>query len=127
MGYDLELVQVPVPAGASLPLEPAVADKLRAKAKPIGDADAIRAALLAVKGCRPGPEGAIDFLGAGLSYARFSFTKTAIHVENNCGPRDLLAIYEVLREICPQLLIRDLQSGQLHDAESFRQWWSRPL
>jgi len=127
VGYDVELVQIGVPAGTKFPVEGATAKKLRAQAGTLADPKVVRVALLGVAGCRPGPSETIDFLGRGLNYARFAIRRDAIHVDNNCSAIELLKVYQPLTEVLANLLIFDLQSQQLHDAESFRQWWARPL
>ena len=127
MGYDVQFIQVPVPSNVSFPVQAGAAAKLLAGARPFDDAEAVRTLLLGAEGCRRGPDDAIDYLGRGLSYARFSATTDAIHVENNCSPRELLKIYDRLVEVYPTLLILDLQSRQLHNPASFTEWWSKPL
>ncbi len=127
MSYDVQFIRVPVPAKTTFPVEADRAKGLLKKAQPIGDPKAVRTGLLALEGCRAGSDKAVDFMGKGLSYARLFVKAEGVHVENNCGPRDLLKMYREIRDMCPDLLILDLQSGQLHDADSFQKWWSRPL
>ena len=127
MGYDVQFVQVATPAGTFFPLSEKDAATLLARAIPFDEPGAVRDALLAIEGSRPGPEGAVDYMGTGLNYARFFVDKTAIVVENNCNARELLAILGQLSRSYPTLLIRDLQNGQLHDAASFADWWAGPL
>ena len=127
MGYDLELVQVPTPKGLKFPVDKATADTLIGNAQPFGRDPDLHGLLMNLDGTKEGPDGTVDYLGGGLSYARFTLKKKAIHVDNNASPKALLSMYETLRETYPSLLILDLQSGQLHNAESFLAWWSRPL
>lgn len=124
MSYDVEFVQIPL--GPEMK-PPVAAETLLDEAMPFDDAGAIRTMLIEMDGCKPGPDDSIDFMGRGLNYARFKFNPKAIYVENNCGAPELLKIYEQLLERFPTLLIHDLQSGKLHNTESFRQWWQRPL
>jgi hypothetical protein len=70
VGYDVEFVQLAVPPETVFPVEPKQAARLLKKAAPFTDPEAVKASLLKLEGCRPGPKGAIDFLGKGLSYAR---------------------------------------------------------
>ena len=127
MGYDVEFIQLTVPPETAFPVEPKQAAKLAKKATPFADPEAVKAALLKMEGCRPGPKGTIDYLGKGLSYARLSPKKEAIHVENNCSAADLLKILAQLQKLYPSLLIVDLQSRQLHTADSYKAWWAKPL
>lgn len=127
MGYDVELVQIPGQPDTAFPVEPGKAGKLRGEAAPFADLGKARELLLGMTGCKPGPGESVDFLGKGLSYARLTVRKDAIHVENNASPRDLLTIHKELKNHWPDLRIYDLQSGQLHSAASFQAWWSRPL
>lgn len=128
MGYDVDFVQLTAPAGTTFPVEPQEAAKLLKKAVSFADPEAVRALLLEMEGCRPGPsKGTVDFLGKGLSYARLSPRKNAIHVENNCSADDLLKILAHLQKKYPSLLIVDLQSKRLHTAASYQAWWARPL
>lgn len=127
MGYDVDLIRAQVPTGTRFPVPADRSRDLIDRAEPLDDPAAVRSALLAVPGARPGPGDTVDYLGRGLSYARFEVRPDRIHVENNCGARDLLAVYDALRKLLPDLLILDLQSGDLHDRESFSAWWSRPL
>jgi len=48
-------------------------------------------------------------------------------VENNLNCPELLRVYEKLRARYPAMLILDVQSGQLHDVTSYKEWWSKPL
>ncbi|HSW44571.1 MAG TPA: hypothetical protein VLM89_03265, partial [Phycisphaerae bacterium] len=88
---------------------------------------AVASVLRGMEGANDGPDGAIDYLGKGLSYARFSVRKDRVHVENNLNCAELLKVYDELSAVCPGLLILDLQNGQLHDAASYREWWAKPL
>ena len=127
MGYNVEFIQVPQQPGASFPVGSARAEALVRLATPIADPVAVRDAVLNVKGCKPGPGEAIDFVGRGLSYARFYILKDRIRVENNCSPGELIKVHGQLADLLPGLLIFDLQSRQLHDAASFAAWWAKPL
>lgn len=127
MGYDIELISLKLPADASLPVEPGMSATLVSKSAQALDATAVREALLAIPGCKPGPDDSIDYLGAGLSYARLRIKPKAVHVENNCGPKDVLKLHAGLQQRIGPVLILDLQSGQLHDPDSFAQWWAKPL
>ena len=127
MSYDMEFIQVTLPAGVTFPIEPQDADSFVKKPAAFEDPGKIRESLLKIDGTRPGPHESIDYLGRGLNYARFFVKRDLIHVENNCSAPELLRIYEKLVALYPELLIRDLQSRQLHNADSFQQWWSRPL
>ena len=127
MSYDVQFIQVPVPPKTSFPLEESGAKKLMKDRLKFDDLPAVRELLLTIDGCREGPDESIDFLGRALSYARLIVKKDMIHIENNCGPKELLKIFGVLEKQFPKLLIFDLQSHQLHNAGSFEQWWSRPL
>ena len=127
MGYDVQFVQVEVPPRTSFPVEGKKAAKLLSGAVAFADLDAVRAALLEIEGCRPGPGGAVDYLGRGLSHARFFPKPKALQVENDCSAGELLKIFNHLAERYPTLLILDLQSRQLHSADSFAEWWARPL
>lgn len=127
MGYDVELIPLNLPKDTRFPVEPKTARKLLDQAGPFADMAAVRSATLKIPGCKPGPDNSVDFLGSGLSYARLTIKPAAIHVENNCGAKDLLRIHEALRESIGPMYILDLQSKQLHSPESFKEWWSRPL
>ncbi|MBI4581472.1 MAG: hypothetical protein HY718_17350 [Planctomycetes bacterium] len=127
MGYDIELIVMNPAAGTTFPVEPAAADKLIVQAALSLDADAVRTALLAVSGARPGPEGAVDYVGPALGYARLTVKPKAVHVDNNCSPKELLRIQAALTKAIGTVFIRDLQSRQLHDADSFMNWWTKPL
>ena len=127
MGYDVEFIQVPPQPGMSFPVAAAQAEAVVRLVTPIADPVAVRDAVLNVKGCKPSPGEAIDFIGRGLSYARFYILSDRIRVENNCSPSELIKVYNQLTELLPGLLIFDLQSRQLHDAASFAAWWAKPL
>lgn len=127
MSYDVQLIQVPVPPKTSFPLDESGAKKLMKDRLKFDEPTVVRELLLKMDGCREGPDKSVDFVGRALSYARFVVKKDLIHVENNCGPKELLKIYGELLKQFPKLLILDLQSHQLHNAASFEQWWSRPL
>ena len=127
MGYDVHFIQVPTPPGICFPVAADKTDKLLAGAVPFQDLGSLRASLLKIDGCRRGSGDAIDYLGKGLSYARLVVRKDAIHVENNCSAGELIKIYKHLVEAYPPLVILDLQSRQVHDADSLMAWWSRPL
>ncbi|MDM8008968.1 MAG: hypothetical protein QUV05_22745 [Phycisphaerae bacterium] len=127
MGYDIEFIQLTVPAGTRFPVEPESAARLLKKAVAFTDLEAVRASLLKLDGCRPGPKNAVDYLGRGLSYARVFPRQAAIHIENNCSAGDLLKILAHLQKDFPALLIFDMQNKQLHTAESYKAWWARPL
>lgn len=127
MGYDVEFIQVPQQAGMTFPIAPAQAEALVKLAELIADPVAVRDAVLNVRGCKPGPGEAIDFVGRGLSYARFLILKDRIRVENNCSAGELIKVHSQLTDLLPGLLIFDLQSRQLHDAASFAAWWAKPL
>ncbi|HPD30094.1 MAG TPA: hypothetical protein PLL20_08880 [Phycisphaerae bacterium] len=127
MGYDVEFVQLTMPAGTKFPVEPESAARLVKKAAPFADVQVVRAALLKLEGCRPGPKDAVDYLGRGMSYARIFPRHAAIYVENNCNAADLIRILVHLQKDFPSLLILDMQSKQLHTAESYKAWWGKPL
>lgn len=127
MGYDIEMIPMRLPSETKFPVEPAAASKLIAQSAMAMDAKAVREALLKIPGCKPGPDDSVDYLGAGLSYARMHVKPKAVHIENNCGPKDLLKIQAGLAEVVGPMFILDLQSGQLHDSTSFAQWWAKPL
>jgi hypothetical protein len=127
VGYDIELISLKLPAGTKFPVEPAAAAKTVSMSAATLDAGAVRDALLAIPGCKPGPEDSVDYLGSGLSYARMRIKPQAVHIENNCGAKDLLKIQAGLEKAIGPVLIRDLQSGELHSADSFAQWWAKPL
>lgn len=127
MGYDLEFVQVAVDKNASFPIDAEATGALLRKPIAFKDPAVVSKALLRLEGAKPGPGGTIDYLATGLSYARFTVEKDRVHVDNNLNCAGLLKIYEKLRTELPSLLIRDLQSGQLHDAASYKAWWSKPL
>jgi hypothetical protein len=127
VGYDVEFIQVQLPPGMTFPVAGAQAEAAVKQVSPIADPVAVRDAVLNVRGCRPGPGEAIDFVGRGLSYARLLIQKDRIHVENNCSPSELIKIYEQIIELMPGLVILDLQSRQLHNAASFAAWWAKPL
>jgi hypothetical protein len=127
MGYDVEFIVMNPPAGTSFPVDSKVVHKLLAANAQTLDAKLVGNALLGIPGSKAGPGGAVDYLGAGLGYARLTVKPKAIHVENNCGPKDLLKIQAALTAKLGAVFIHDLQSGQLHDADSFTKWWSKPL
>jgi hypothetical protein len=127
VGYDVEFVQLTVPPETTFPVQPGQAAGLVKKAGPFADTEAVKTLLLKFEGCKPGPKGAIDYMGKGLSYARITASKNAIHVENNCSAADLLKILAYLQKSYPTLLIVDLQSKQLHTAASYKAWWAKPL
>lgn len=127
MGYDIELIPMKLPPETRFPVEASAAAGLVKNSATTLDGQAARQALLELPGCKPGPEDSIDYLGAGLSYARMTMKPKAVHVENNCGPKDVLKIQARLAEALGLVCILDLQSGQLHDAESYAQWWAKPL
>jgi hypothetical protein len=115
VGYDVEFIQVTVPANTHFPVAPDKARPLRRKASPFADPKKVQAALLKIEGCRPGPRQAVDYLGRPMSYARFSIKTDAIYVENDCNGKELVKIHEALADILPNLFNFDLQSQQLHD------------
>jgi len=127
VGYDVEFVQVAVEKGASFPVAAEAGKKLLTKTVPFKDPAAVTQFLSGLEGARPGPGSAIDYLAAGLSYARFTVQTDRVHVENNLNCAELLRVYEKLRARYSALAILDLQSGQLHDAASYKEWWSKPL
>ena len=127
MSYDVRFVQVSLPPGIEPPVGGAAAQEALKSATPIEDTAGVRELLLKVEGSRPGPNDAVDYVGRGLNNARLYVRREGIHVENNCGPRELLKIYSELSKQLPNLYILDLQSEQLHDARSLEAWWSRPL
>lgn len=127
MGYDVEFIQISQQPAPTFPVEPGQAQQLLRQAVPIADPAAVREALLNVEGCKPGPDNTIDFVGRGLSYARFTVRADRIHVENNCSASELLKVHGQLSELLPGLAIYDLQSRRLHSAESFAAWWAKPL
>jgi len=127
VGYDIEFVAFKPAAGTDFPMEAGPASKLVEQSGVDLDADAVKRALLDVEGCKAGPEGSIDYLGSGLSYARLTLKSGSIHVENNCGAKDLLKLHSALEQRLGPVFILDLQSGRLHDAQSFSRWWARPL
>jgi hypothetical protein len=123
----MEFVQVTVAPEAAFPIAPALASGLLANAEAFEARKAVRTALLELDGAKEGPDDTVDYLGKGLNYARLCVTKKAIHVDNSLNASELLKIYRKLLEHYPSLLILDLQSGQLHSAASYADWWSRPL
>ncbi len=127
MGYDVEFVQVAVAKGTSFPVAADAAGKLLKKAVPFKDPAAVTKSLAGLEGAKPGPAGAVDYLAKGLSYARFTVLADRVHVENNLNCSELLRVYEKLQARYPTMLILDVQSGQLHDAASYKEWWSKPL
>jgi len=127
VSYDVQLIQVTVPAKTSFPLDEGQSKTLLKSRLKFDKPAAVRELLLKIEGCRSGPDESVDFVGRALSYARFFVKDDMIHIENNCGPKELLKIHSQLVKKYPKLFIFDLQSGQLHNAASFEQWWSRPL
>ena len=127
MGYDLEFIQVPTPPGTKFPVDEDRAADFITHALSFDDPGEVRAMLLDYDGTRQGSEDAIDYLGSGMSYARIFVRSKTLFVENNCGAKELLGLYEALAGMFPSLLIYDLQSKQLHDSDSYMAWWSRPL
>lgn len=127
MGYDVDFVTVPSLKELTLPLKDDAAKKALKKPEPFKDAAQIKAALLKLEGAKPGPGEAIDYVGKGFNYARLTVHADRVHVENNCGPRELLKIYDHVAAQVPNLAILDLQSGQLHSRQSLEEWWSKPL
>jgi hypothetical protein len=127
VGYDIEFVQVAVEKGTSFPVAADAAGKLLKKTVPFKEPAAVTQFLAGLEGAKPGPAGAIDYLAKGLSYARFTVQTDRVHVENNLNCPELLRVYEKLRARYPAMLILDVQSGQLHDAASYKEWWSKPL
>ena len=127
MGYDVEFIQLASAEGLKFPVEAPQAAKLVKKPAGIGEPAVVRELLLAIPGAKAGPGDAVDYIGKGLNYARLTVKPDRIHVENNCGPKELLKIHEHLSAKLPKLLIHDLQSGQLHTARSLQEWWAKPL
>ena len=127
MGYDVEFVQIPVDSSTTFPVAADAAGRLRKKAVLFDDPAAVSSLILQLDGAKPALDDGIDYLGKGLSYARLFVRKDGIHVDNNLNGAELLKLYGKLYERYRQLLIFDLQSGQLHDATSYKEWWSRPL
>jgi hypothetical protein len=127
LGYDVELIQIPAEPGLNFPVEAVQAKALLKKASPFASAAAVREALLKIAGCKAGPGEAVDFIGRGLSYARFTIKPDRIHVENNCSAKELLKVHEELAQTWPDLRILDVQSKQLHSPQSFAAWWAKPL
>ncbi len=127
MGYDVEFIQLPSADGLKFPVPDADAKKLLKKATSFKDTAKVRDLLLKLPGAKAGKGDAIDYVGQGLNYARFTVKKDRIHVENNCGPRELLKIHEHLIAQLQNLCILDVQSGQLHTAKSLQEWWAKPL
>lgn len=126
MGYDVEFLQIDA-GDCRFPVEAATASRLVQQAMPFPDPEKVKDALLQIGGTKAGPAGSVDYLGAGLNYARLHVNAAAVRVDNNLNSKELLKIYTVLRGLCPRLLILDLQNGNLHDAESFAAWWNKPL
>jgi hypothetical protein len=127
LGYNVEFIQIAPQNGMTFPVGPAQSEALVRQAVPIANPAAVREVLLNVKGCKPGLDDGIDFVGQGLSYARFFILEDRIHVENNCSAKELIKVHGQLAELLPGLLILDLQNRQLHDAPSFAAWWAKPL
>lgn len=127
MGYDVEFVQVAVATKTTFPIAMAAASDMLKHAKPFEPIAAVRKTLLSLQGAKEGPNDSIDYIGKGLNYARLSVKEKTIHVDNSLNALELLKVYKTLLEQHPSLLILDLQSGQLHNADSYTAWWSRPL
>jgi hypothetical protein len=127
VGYDVEFIQVPLPPDLEPPIPAQTARSLVENAIPFEDPQAVQNELLKLEGCKAGAENTVDFLGRGLNYARLIVRDKTVHVENNCGAPELLKLYNQLAEKYPSLLIYDLQNKQLHNADSFKQWWQKPL
>jgi len=127
VGYNVEFLQVAVDPEASFPIAKEQVLGLLKKTKLFESTEAVRAALLELKGAKQGPDDTINYLGRGLNYAQLTVMEKTIHVDNSLNASELLKIYGHLLERYPSLLIHDLQSGQLHNAISYTEWWSRPL
>jgi hypothetical protein len=127
MGYDVQFIQIPVPSDITFPINANDVEDLLSSPISFDNPKKTKKKLLELQGTRPGPEEAIDYIGNGMNYARLFLKNEAIHVENNCGAKELLKIYHHLLKVYPALLIYDLQSKQLHSAISYEEWWSRPL
>ncbi len=127
MGYNVEFIQVPLPPDLEPPIQAQTARSLMENALPFEDPHAVQKVLLNMEGCKPGPENSIDFLGRGLNYARLTIHEKTVHVENNCGAPELLKLFNHVADKYPSLMIYDLQNKQLHNANSFTQWWQKPL
>lgn len=127
VGYDIEFVLLKLTQETRFAVDAAQAAGLIAQAAQPFDAAVVRNALLAVPGCKPGPQDSIDYLGSGMSYARLTVKPKSVHVENNCGLKDVIKLQSALTQALGAVFIHDLQSGQLHDADSFTQWWAKPL
>jgi hypothetical protein len=127
MGYDVQFIQVPVPSDITFPINAGDIEELLSNPISFESPKNTRTKLLELQGTRPGPEEAVDYVGSGMNYARLFIKNEAIHVENNCGAKELLKIYYHLLKVYPTLLIYDIQSRQLHSAISYEEWWSRPL
>ena len=127
MGYDVEFIQIAAADGLPFPVPDAEAKKLLKKPAAFKDTAEVRELLLKLPGTKAGQGDAVDYVGQGLNYAKFTVKKDRIHVENNCGPKELLKIHGHLAAQLPNLFILDVQSGQLHTAKSLQEWWARPL
>ncbi|MHC4444218.1 MAG: hypothetical protein ACYTF1_24910 [Planctomycetota bacterium] len=127
MGYDVQFIQIPVPVDISFPVNADHMEELMSSPIVFDSLNKTKKKLLELKGTRPGPDETVDYIGNGMNYARLFVKKEIIHVENNCGAKELLNIYHHLLKVYPALLIYDLQSKQLHNAISYEEWWSRPL
>jgi hypothetical protein len=127
LGYNVEFIQIPPQPGVTFPIGAGQSETLVRQAMPLADSAAVREALLDMEGCKPALDDGIDFVGRGLSYARFFVRRDRIHVENNCSAGELIKVHTRLAELLPGLLIFDLQSRKLHDAASFAAWWAKPL
>jgi hypothetical protein len=127
VSYDVEFISIELPAKTSFPVDAEKAKALVKKTSALPPREKVAERLLKVAGCKPGPDDAIDYMGKVLNYARLTIKKDRIHLENNCNPAELLKLYQAAREVCPHVVIRDLQTQQLHDPASWKAWWSRPL
>lgn len=127
MSYDVELVQLPSLEGIKFPVAKADTAKLLKKPTAFKDPKAVRELLLALTGAKEGPDKAVDYMGKGLNFARLTVKPDRVFVENNCGPKELIKIHEHIAAKFPNLVIHDLQSGQLHSRKSLEEWWARPL
>jgi hypothetical protein len=127
VGYDVELVQLTVEPEGAFPLSADQASSGEDAYQPFASVEQVRNKLLELEGARSGPDASVDYLGRGLNHARFVVTREGIHVDNHLNATELVKVYTHLKQSYPALLIRDLQSGQLHNAASYAEWWTRPL
>jgi hypothetical protein len=127
VSYDVELVQLPSLEGIKFPVAKADTAKLLKKPLAFKDPKSVRELLLALSGAKAGPQDAVDYVGKGLNFARLTVKSDRVFVENNCGPRELFIIHQHLAAKFPNLVILDLQSGQVHSCKSLEEWWARPL